>query len=182
LSADQLHNQAVTLRASFRNGRLTLYSENAKAQTWDATSKATFLLCAVALENVIKCFLIYEYPDMVSSGILGRDIKNHRLSELANKSTLIPYKQRDRWVLQAFESGNESWMRYPCGRNAADMAREKNFDQKLWNAYLRVMSLYGGKLKKLLFLGWKGPHVFDGNWDVKGEWLGHIDLDQKGFP
>ena len=43
---------------------------------WAATNKATFLLCAFALENAIKAFLIYEHPAWISDGCLHHEICN----------------------------------------------------------------------------------------------------------
>jgi hypothetical protein len=172
LSASLLHDQAVVLRSRFGQGLMTLHAPAAKTATWDVADKATFLLCAVALENAIKAFLVYENPQWVSDGYLHSEITNHRLSALADKSHLIPYKDRDRWVLRAFEDGNESWMRYPCGRRADDTVVEPNFDDRLWHGYLRVMRGYGTKLKKQLSKGWKGPHQFQGRWEARGDWLG----------
>jgi len=140
--------------------------------SWDETNKATFLLCAFALENAIKAFLVYEHPDWVSDGYLHAEICSHKLAALSEKSVLIPYRNRDRWVLTAFEEGNESWMRYPCSRLASDLQIEPQFRDKLWGSYLRVMRGYGSKLMQLLHRGWRGPHGFAGSWDITGEWLG----------
>ena len=62
---------------------------------WAATNKATFLLCAFALENAIKAFLVYEYPAWIRDGYLHDEICNHKLAALSRKSSLIPYAQRD---------------------------------------------------------------------------------------
>lgn len=79
LSADLLHDQAVVLRSNFGRGRLILRAPASEPIVWDAANKATFLLCAVALENAIKAFLIFENPDWVSDGHLHAPITNHRL-------------------------------------------------------------------------------------------------------
>jgi hypothetical protein len=42
--------------------------------SWDETNKATFLLCAFALENAIKAFLVYEHPDWVSDGHIHAEL------------------------------------------------------------------------------------------------------------
>jgi hypothetical protein len=139
---------------------------------WAATNKATFLLCAFALENAIKAFLVYEHPAWISDGRLHNEICNHKLVALSKKSSLIPYARRDMSVLAAFEEGNESWMRYPCSRWASDLQTEPQLQDKLWQAYLRVMRGYGLKLMRLFGKGWKGPHSFSGSWIQQGEWLG----------
>jgi hypothetical protein len=165
LTADLLHNQAVELYA--RRGKGVLSQVGAEGNVlgrWDVTNKATYLLCAFALENAIKAFLVYEHPAWVSDGRLHHEICNHRLVDLSGKTTLIPYAKRDCWVLAAFEEGNESWMRYPCSRSASELQKEPQLQDRLWHAYLRVMSGYGRKLIRLFANGWKGSHGFAGSW------------------
>jgi hypothetical protein len=169
LTADLLHNQAVELYA--RRGRGMLAKVDAGGfllGQWDVTNKATFLLCAFALENAIKAFLVYEYPVLVSQGRLHDEMCNHKLVSLSEKSSLIPYAKRDAGVLAAFEEGNDSWMRYPCSKYASGLRTEPQLQDKLWNAYLRVMRGYGLRLMRLLGKGWKGSHGFAGSWQMSG--------------
>ena len=126
LTADLLHDQALELYARRERGFLFhTGSDGVLLGRWSATNKATFLLCAFALENAIKAFLVYEHPAWISHGYLHDEICNHKLVALSRKSSLIPYARRDAGVLAKFEEGNESWMRYPCSRRAGskmDMA------------------------------------------------------------
>lgn len=171
--ADNLHEQALALfDARHRGGKLIRRDRNGPAVSWSNTNKATFLLCALALENAIKAFLVYEHPEWIEGGYLHSEICSHKLSELAARSTLIPYQRRDQWVLAAFEDGNESWMRYPCGRRANDIQDEKNLHPKLWASYERVMRGYGDKLIRLLGKGWTDPYGVYGRWEMHGAYLG----------
>jgi hypothetical protein len=173
LTASLLHDQAVELRANReRGGTITRTGFGHARMQWDATNKATFLLCAFALENAIKAFLVYEHPPWIGDGYLHDEICSHKLLALSRKSSLIPYARRDAWVLAAFEDGNEGWMRYPCSRRASDLRTEPQLHAKLWDAYLRVMRGYGSKLMRLLGRGWAGPHGFFGTWEIAGTWLG----------
>ncbi len=173
LVADSLHEQAVRLyKLRDQRGKLIRRGRSEPTASWDNTNKATFLLCALALENTIKAFLVYEHPKWIGEGYLHPEICSHRLVSLSERSTLIPYSKRDRWVLAAFEEGNESWMRYPCGRRASDIQDEKNLHDKLWIGYERVMRSYGNKLIRLLGKGWLGPHGVSCYWEMEGEWLG----------
>jgi hypothetical protein len=172
LSADRLHVQAVELYDRRGRGKLTRVGFGVPTVSWDESNKVTFLLCAFALENAIKAFLVFEHPNSVSDGYLHDEICSHKLVTLSRKSTLIPYRNRDERVLAAFEEGNESWMRYPCSRRAGDVQVEPQLHDKLWSAYLRVMRGYGLKLMRLLRNGWRGPHGFAGSWKMKGGWLG----------
>lgn len=141
--------------------------------SWDNTNRATFLLCALALENAIKAFLVYEHPEWVSDGYLHPEVCSHALVSLSARSSLIPYRKRDRSILAAFEEGNESWMRYPCGRRADDVEPERTMSDRLWTGYARVMAGYGTKLMRLLAKGWSGPHGADYfTWEMAGQWLG----------
>jgi hypothetical protein len=137
----------------------------------DDTNRATFLLGAYALENAIKAFLIFEHPSFVADGQLGRAIRSHKLVSLSQLSNLIPYRDRDAWILAAFEAGNESWMRYPCGRNADELQPEDQMTTRLWNAYRRVMRGYGSKLKRLLGRGWTDPYGEKSTWQTNFAWL-----------
>lgn len=174
LTADSLHEQAVDLYRRRKAGGVLIRRDSKELSTaWDNTNRATFLLCAFALENAIKSFLVYEHPEWVSDGYLHREVCSHKLVALSEKSELIPYRKRDLWVLRAFEEGNESWMRYPCGRRAGDTRDEKNMPDRLWVGYSRVMCGYGNKLINLLGKGWHGPHgAGGGRWVMTGEWLG----------
>ena len=180
LVAESLHEQAVALyRTRREKGVLVRRSKGQPVAVWDSTNKATFLLGALALENAIKAFLIYEHPQWIGNGFLHSELCSHRLVELSEKSNLLPFKKRDRWVLAEFENGNESWMRYPCGRRANDIQDEKALSDKLWNAYLRAMGGYGTKLMRLLGKGWHGPHGFEARWEMSGEWLGGKQIAAK---
>lgn len=173
LTADLLHDQAVELYARRGQGILTQTGPHGVLRgQWSTTNKATFLLCAFALENAIKAFLIYEHPAWISDGHLHNEVCNHKLVALSRKTSLIPYARRDLWVLARFEEGNESWMRYPCSRRASDLQMEPQLHDQLWNAYLRVMRGYGLKLMRLLGRGWKGPHGDFGTWQIAGSYLG----------
>jgi hypothetical protein len=182
LSADSLHEQAVGLfNRRKRDGQLIRRSVGEPTMTWDTTNKATFLLCALALENAIKAFLVYEHPAWITGGRLHPEICSHRLVALSGRSTLIPYARRDLWVLFAFEEGNESWMRYPCGRRANDVQMERRLHDKLWDGYTRVMRGYGTRLMRLLGEGWSGPYGVGGHWEMAGEWLGAESRIPQGY-
>jgi hypothetical protein len=76
--------------------------------------KPIFLLGGLALENAIKAFLVYENPHWISNGKISSELKSHKLTVLRERSKLIPYKKSYTHVLEAFESGLDSWFRYPC--------------------------------------------------------------------
>jgi hypothetical protein len=80
LTADLLHGQAVSLYAR-REQEGLLSKVDGRGEVlgqWDLTNKATFFLCAFALENAIKAFLIYEPPAWISEGRLHNELCNHR--------------------------------------------------------------------------------------------------------
>lgn len=173
LTADSLHDQAVHLRNRRKEGgMLILRRPGQPPVVWDSTNKATLLLSAFAIENAIKAFLVYEHPHWISEGYLHREIASHRLVHLSQLSSLIPYLRRDEWVLSAFEEGNDSWMRYPCGRAADSIELEKQMPERLWTGYERVMRGYGAKLARLLGRGWEGPLGWKGSWEMDGVFLG----------
>jgi hypothetical protein len=164
LSAEGLHSQACTLWANRREqGILTQYDGKGQLlMKWDITSKANFLLCAFAIENIIKGYLIFENPDNVRDGQLSPAIKSHKLTSLADSAKTLPKPRHNKLVLKAFEAGNEIWMRYPCGGDANDLEPQPNLTPELWERYIWVMQRYISGLEKLLGRGWKGPHGWYG--------------------
>lgn len=163
LTAISLHEQGIALWRNRGRSTLTMKRENGEEITWDATNRACFLLSAFAMENMLKAFLVYEFPGTVDNGYL-KDITTHDLWKLAEKSSLVPYKVRDRWVFDALSDGNESWARYPCGRDAEDINLEGHFTPHLWVKYCDMMQAYHVKMRKLLEKGWQGPHGNHGRW------------------
>lgn len=170
LTADNLHEQALAQHQ--RRGRSILTRQAGEARSWDMVDKSIFLLGGFALENAIKAFLVYENPDWVSGGRLSPNLKSHSLTKLQAKAKSIPYKNRHIGVLKGFESGLESWARYPCALTYERTEYANSLAPELWNGYLRVMRAYGNRLCKLLSYGvWHGPHGFTGRWRFDGEFL-----------
>jgi hypothetical protein len=166
LSAADLHEQAVALHQRRGLSQVTLRGPAQPAVTWDGANRATFLLASFALESAIKAFLVYEHPEWIRGGRISHELCSHKLTKLAAKSRLIPYRDRDQTVLAAFEDGNESWMRYPCGLNADDISPQRPMEAKLWLAYRRVMRGYCKKLTRLLAEGWTDPYGRTGKWTI----------------
>ncbi len=172
LVADNLHAQAVALngaRGHSFTGRLD--AKGAVQGRWDTTNRSVFLLGGFALENCIKGFLVYENPQWISNGRLSKQLRSHSLTELASKAHNLPYPQRGRWVLEAFEDGLESWARYPCGLTAATPGEEGILTERLWSGYLRLMRAYGRRLQGMLKRTWRGPHGFEGHFKFSGQFF-----------
>lgn len=163
LVALNLHDQAKALWRNRGRGQMTLSGSGRAPVTWDDTNRATFLLAAFAMENMLKAFLVYEHPETVADGYL-KGIATHDLAKLADQSALVPYKVRDRWAFEALAEGNESWARYPCGRDADDVALEGHFTVELWLKYCDMMAVYAVKMRKLLTKGWTDPYGEYGRW------------------
>ncbi|WP_281701321.1 hypothetical protein [Acetobacter malorum] len=163
LTAENLHSAAQTLWGHRGTDKITRSGSEYPSVTWDETNRATFLLAAFAMENILKAFLVYEDPTVIKEGFLTK-ITTHDLWSLANCSSHIPYKARDRWVFEALSEGNESWARYPCGRDADHIQPEGEFTIRLWEKYCVMMEVYKKKIKKLLTKGWVGPSGPYGRW------------------
>lgn len=172
--ADNLHEQAAEMyRRRSRSSILTM--RNAKGEVLRearGVDKSVFLLGGFALENAIKAFLVYENPHWISNGRLSGELKSHKLTVLRGRSKLIPYKRTYTHVLEAFESGLDSWFRYPCALTMQDTKEGQNLYDHLWLGYTKLMSAYGKTLVTLLDREWKGPHGSHGSWKVRGETLG----------
>jgi hypothetical protein len=86
------------------------------------------------------------------------------------------YKRRHIDVLKGFESGLESWARYPSALTFERTEEAHSLAPELWVGYLRVMRAYGSRLKELLSKQlWHRPHGFSGRWRFEGEFLAMTD-------
>jgi hypothetical protein len=160
LVADDLHSQATRIyeRRSQSSILAKLDANDKLIRQTRGIDRPVFLLGGFALENVIKAFLVYENPSWVSNGRLSSRLKSHRLVDLQKQSTFIPYKKSYVPVPKEFQSGLESWFRYPCGLTMQDTMEERNLHEHLWKAYCKLMRAYGKRLMILLNKGWNGPH------------------------
>jgi hypothetical protein len=175
LTADDLHEQAAALyRGRSRSSIMTKTDgDNRILRQTVGIDKSVFLLGGFALENAIKAFLVYENPQWISEGRLSGKLKSHNLIKLHALSGIIPFKKKHLWVLEEFESGLESWFRYPCALTMAATLQDRDLRPELWEGYGTVMRAYGKKLTTLLAMGWKGPCGFYGRWETQGEFLGY---------
>ena len=171
LTADNLHAQALLLDRSKGQSMLTRTDFREDTRTsWDGENKSVFLLGGFALENAIKAFLVYENPQWISHGRLSSRLRSHSLVSLQKQSRQIPYKSRHIRVLREFETGLESWARYPYNLNIA-ISVDEAIMREVWEGYIRLMRAYGRRLMDLLGRGWNGPHGFYGKWSFRGEFL-----------
>lgn len=115
------------------------------------------MLCSFVLENLLKSFLIYEYPFFIQGGKLSCQIKTHSLTSLCDKSNLVPYKNRYNNLLKEFEEGNMGWMRYPCGKDIKEKVFNKNLNSRLWKGYVNMVKIYKISISNLMKKGWKNP-------------------------
>jgi|GEM_PF-700657 len=175
LMADNLHEQATALYKGRRgSGIMTkTNAHNFILQQTMGVDKSVFLLGGFALENAIKAFLVYENPNWISGGHLYKSLKSHKLTALQKLSKEIPHPKAHTHVLEEFESGLDSWFRYPCALTIQATIDERHLYQDLWQGYEKAMSSYGKKLGTLLDKGWHGPHKFYGRWTLQGEFLGY---------
>lgn len=176
LVAENLHEEAASLfRRRERSGVTVRRDANGKmlSQTY-SVDRPAFLLCAFAIENVLKAFLVYENPQWVSNGILSRQLRSHALIDLHNASRSTPKNPEFIETLAIFENGIESWFRYPCGLTMVETVEQQQFQTDVWDRYSDLMAAYSDRLRVALDKLWKGPHGFSGRWDIQGEFLGSI--------
>lgn len=173
LVADNLFEQSISLHNRIHLGKTTQRDRTgAVLGEWPSSSRSTFLLAGFALENAIKAFLVYENPGWISNGVLARQLRSHKLVELSQKSSRIPWPKRGPEILSHFEHGLESWARYPCALTACETEAEQNLPPALWSSYLGLMRAYGKALMILLQQGWSGPHGVAGHFEFQGSYLG----------
>lgn len=171
LVASELHEQAKQLMDGNSSTITRRDFVEQQETTWSTSNRTVILLAGFALENIIKAYLIYEYPEFVQNGFLSKKIQTHKLTKLAKQSSLLPYQSQSINTLCYYEDGLESWARYPCGLNWAQTKEQNLLSQKVWKNYMWLMGAYESRFKKLMLKGWKGPHQFDGSFEIKGTWL-----------
>lgn len=76
-------------------------------------SRAYILLAGFALENVLKGLIIANNPSLITSGSLDESIKNHKLTELANKINSVTLSREERNILEICQDAIPYWGRYP---------------------------------------------------------------------
>ena len=156
--AKLLYENAQTLYET--RGQKIYYVDHSRKESTETytINRSVFLLSGFALENLLKAYIVYEFPQYIEGGNLSRPLKSHKLTNLRDKSNLIPYKNRYKWVFESFEEGINSWARYPCGVSSNSTTLEKEVTNKLWVAYQKVFELYSTKLEVLLSKKWQGPY------------------------
>jgi hypothetical protein len=173
LVADNLHAQAVSLFEGRTGGSLDLRATDGRIMaSWPSENRAVFLLAGFALENALKAFIVYQNPNMVANGRLGRGLQSHKLTILARRVERVPWPKLGYPVLREFERGIDSWARYPCALSASESESEQVLPNPLWRRYRRLIRAYGQRLRRLLRRGWSGPHGAGGVWKVTGDFLG----------
>lgn len=168
LVASELHEQAKLLREGGTSRITRLDFSGDKGVSWNSSNRTVILLAGFALENIMKAYLIYEHPNFVGNGFLSKTIKTHKLTKLARESSLLPYQSQGLNTLKYYEEGLESWARYPCGLNWAQTKEQNLLSETVWKNYLWLMSAYESRFIKLMLKGWKGPHEFNGAFEITG--------------
>lgn len=173
LCASNLNDQAVFLQRN--SGRAIMTQTDGEKRvigSWDMTNKTVFLLGGLALENMIKAFLVFENPAWISNGRLAGDLRTHDLNELQDLSKIIPLKGQYDEALRELGDGIDSWARYPCSRSIETLRPEAVMRPDLWNAYKILMRTYGFDLMvRLSEKVWRGPHGFKGRWTFQSDFF-----------
>jgi hypothetical protein len=173
LVADSLHSQAVAIRSDA--GRSYLIRRDTKMgidSRWDWTDRTAFLLAGLALENLIKAYVVYENPSWISNGKLSGKLRTHKLVELAHLANSLPYRQKSMKTLQAFQEGIDSWARYPCALDVSRDSAQKVMSDKTWRGYRWLIRSYGKRMLRMLQVEWRGPHGLSVQYKIEGDWLG----------
>ncbi len=168
LIADELHDQAMAIFEMKATSFLVGSTGARQVECLDRANRSAFLLGGFALENILKAYLVYENPSYIANGRLSRKLQGHSLTALAQTSKLAPWPKRSQPVLEAFQSGLTSWMRYPCATSAHGQTWSRYFTDELWSLYERLIIRYFREFSYLLAKPWKGPHHFEGSYELEG--------------
>lgn len=80
--AGLLHDNATALYDS-RGATITVRDVSEGIETTHYTvDRSVFLLSGLAMENLIKAYLIYENPEYMAGGRLSNKLTTHKLSKL----------------------------------------------------------------------------------------------------
>ena len=170
LVAENLYEHAAQVRAASGRQYLTLRTDTS-IEHQDLSWRPTFLLSALAIENSIKAFLVFENPNWISNGTLAKPLRSHRLNDLVLLSDVIPYRGKNKNLLSKFESGIESFGRYPCGVDVRTTFSVPPFGDYEWAQFQRLIRSHGRRMKRLLQDGWYGPHGQSGSFCFSGEFF-----------
>jgi len=154
--AKLLHENAQTLYNS-PHGHV-IYSNGTVSKKRATINRSVFLLSAIALENLIKAYLVYENPSYTEGGRLSKKLLSHKLSSLQEQCKKAPSPKRTQHVFKTLELGVNSWARYPCSTSIEQETLEGTVTPEFWDAYCKVFDLYSRKLEELLRKKWKGAY------------------------
>lgn len=151
--AKLLREQAEILYAN-QNTMLHFTDHQGKTKSRSATNRGVFLLAGFSIENLLKAFIVYEKPNLIANGALGKSLRTHSLSTLWQQSAHVPYKKRFTKTACILEEGLESWARYPCGLTHQTLVNELVMTRSLWSNYNAIFTACSRRLEALLTRGW----------------------------
>lgn len=121
-------------------------------------SRTWLLLAGFAIENLIKGLIIAQYPSYISNGKLSRELRTHKILNLAMSIEGISLSSEEQNLLKIFEKCIPSWGRYPIPIDIEEISAEVNATTKIKVTFETLFDKFNIQIEEILKQGWKGPH------------------------
>ncbi|WP_343617346.1 hypothetical protein [Flavobacterium sp.] len=152
--SDELNHSLETL---VENNGLVFF----KGDTWNGipikkvmNSRAIFLLMGFAIENLIKGIIVFDKPENVNTGILGKEIKTHNLCKLLEKIPELRFTDQELQFVETITEAIPDWGRYPSPIKFQDIKDEVLYIDEIMVSYKSVRIKLRDDLIFKLQRGW----------------------------
>lgn len=152
--SDELNHSLETL---VKNNGIVFF----KGDTWNGiptkkvmNSRAIYLLMGFAIENLIKGIIVFDKPENVNTGLLGKEIKTHNLSKLIEKIPEIRFTESELKLVETITEAIPDWGRYPSPLKFQDIKDEVLYIDEITVLYESVRMKLRENLILKLRRGW----------------------------
>jgi len=112
------------------------------------------LLCAFALENLLKGLLIIQDPKEMATGKLSRKIADHNLLTLVSNVSALKLNSSEKMVCQVTSDALQYWARYPVPKKYNHIKTPKKPDDIFHKTFLNLSYRLGRLIYDQIKNGW----------------------------
>ncbi len=156
--AEELHDSAVALINTDRDKRIARMDPLRGNAVQSPHSRAFLLLAAFATENLLKGIAVSRNPKLVENGRLDSCLTTHGLLAIADGPAKVLLTPAQRTTCGILESAIPTWGRYPVGKRAEVIVREKSASADLERDVEKLFTFLVTELRERLKTPWEGPH------------------------
>ena len=117
-------------------------------------SRTYILLCAFALENLLKGLLISQDPSHISTGVLSKELTKHNLLDLASLAKLT-LSDGERKVCEIAQEALPYWGRYPIPLRYQGLKPEQAATEQYRNDFLGLHKRLAEIIYGAITNGWE---------------------------